>query len=474
MTTGSSSKPGVAQLAYQYVYDTNTTTSFGSLWSGVKESRSWTGTDRPRLPKVYEVFKFRISGVWYRTKHRVDVPSRKKEDDHPYHLNYSRQVSSHYSKIEYQTKYLSYPPFTPYRTLWRKTYYPSWSIGPPVTTSYWTTADDTTTIMRLREVISGSEFNFGVFLGEGHQALNMITDAANRIYRSLKAVRKGNLWSAAVVLGLDPKYIDAKTFSIRKTPFTRKINVSGSREFSTVSFVRPIKPKTLPGAVKTVDSRFYVDRKIVHHDRQAQKAIASRWLELQYGWLPLLEDTKQAAEMVAQICNYPFVKSYKARHKREKKMTPPSSYTQAIICDGLVRSQIIARMEEVSVAKLSGLTDPATVMWELVPYSFVVDWFIPIGNYLAARGVASALTGTFVTSKTDKERWRFSTQSAPAGDDTKYSDVFYSGIRITADRTVSTTLSVPFPKVRPLSKALSWKHCANAVALLTGGISPHK
>lgn len=29
-----------------------------------------------------------------------------------------------------------------------------------------------------------------------------------------------------------------------------------------------------------------------------------------------------------------------------------------------------------------GLTNPAAIAWELVPFSFVVDWFIPIGNFL--------------------------------------------------------------------------------------------
>ena len=29
-----------------------------------------------------------------------------------------------------------------------------------------------------------------------------------------------------------------------------------------------------------------------------------------------------------------------------------------------------------------GLTNPAVVAWELVPYSFVLDWLVPIGSWL--------------------------------------------------------------------------------------------
>jgi hypothetical protein len=31
-----------------------------------------------------------------------------------------------------------------------------------------------------------------------------------------------------------------------------------------------------------------------------------------------------------------------------------------------------------------GLLNPAEVIWELVPFSFVADWFLPIGDYLSA------------------------------------------------------------------------------------------
>jgi hypothetical protein len=63
----------------------------------------------------------------------------------------------------------------------------------------------------------------------------------------------------------------------------------------------------------------------------------------------------------------------------------------------VVRHKIIAEMDNVMFQKLNewGLTNPLSIGWEFTPWSFVVDWVIPIGSYLAS---LTALTGlTFST-----------------------------------------------------------------------------
>jgi len=39
-----------------------------------------------------------------------------------------------------------------------------------------------------------------------------------------------------------------------------------------------------------------------------------------------------------------------------------------------------------------GLINPAEVAWELTPWSFVVDWFIPVGNFLEALTARAGVT----------------------------------------------------------------------------------
>jgi hypothetical protein len=204
--------------------------------------------------------------------------------------------------------------------------------------------------------------------------------------------------------------------------------------------------------------------------------LADNWLELQYGWLPLLKDAEAAAIMLSHHLNVPMRQSYRVRIMRGED--PPPRITQV----GYLPTQtatgkaefrhtrvLIARVEEKgSIPQLLGLTNPELIAWELVPYSFVADWFIPIGQWMEARALVSRLKGTFI--QCDKQTGVAKTPTSsyfafkPRGN---YFSVVYS-------RTVSTTIKVPMPTFKPLGKAASWQHCVNAVGLLVSGFAGRK
>lgn len=281
-----------------------------------------------------------------------------------------------------------------------------------VVSTDWSSNDDLNLIGKLRERIAGSDFNAGVVLAEGHKTLAMIAENATRIYKGISALKHGNLSAATAHLaGHVPK---------SKRPKSRR---------STTA--------------------------------------QSRWLELQYGWLPLLQDVMSGAQFLAHQLSVPIMQT--VRVSREKKGSVTWSGTAGWRYDKseiLSRSSIKATIAEKDIAQLSGLTDPASVAWELVPYSFVVDWFIPIGAYLSARGLSQALTGTFVTSKTYRERH---SGFIPFGQN--ITGLTYQGSAYleqgTMSRTLASNLAIPLPSMKPLIKVASWKHCVNAIALLT-------
>jgi len=270
---------------------------------------------------------------------------------------------------------------------------------------------------KLRESVAGSSFNAGVFIGESKEALATIRDGAERIYGAYHAFKRG-----------DP-YLAAKKLT-RGTP----------RE----------------------------------HLLSRRHVYADNWLQLQYGWLPLLQDVKDGAEFIAHQLNYPRQEVVRVRKSGfpNGSGNVPWTGTDEINWSRAEKEytlSIKAILKEKNVVLLSGLLDPVSVAWELMPYSFVIDWFIPVGNYLSALSLNCALSGTFVT--TERSRFKVLTpklvktpgspfdyfQGAPGGD---YYETF------SMNRSVSSSLSVPLPGFKNLDKVASFKHTVNAVALL--------
>jgi hypothetical protein len=280
----------------------------------------------------------------------------------------------------------------------------------------WNANDDLKCINKLREKFVGSDFDASVFLGTAHQSFETIADAAVRIARALALVKKGRVVDAAKALGVSPR---------------KKLR-------------------------KPVNAR----------------DIGSDWLALQYGWLPLLKDVHGAAEYAAFQLSFPFQKTYKARTGRN--IPPEYAFNMhgphPIESVSRMQMQIVARVtEKPSPANLAGLTHPENLAWELLPWSFVVDWFLPIGDWLQARSFAQGLHGTFVTTKVSK-RFIF---GAICNNDNQFSNLTVKGasgykyLSYQLERTISTTLQVPMPAEKPLAQALSVRHCLNAIALLS-------
>lgn len=271
---------------------------------------------------------------------------------------------------------------------------------------------------RLRTAIAGSDFNLGVTLGESREAFRMIGDSATKIYKALRHAKQG-------------RWIEARRVLVRSTHWDTK---QDERAWKSV-YVRP------------------------------GRDVSQNWLELQYGWLPLLKDVENAAQFLAHHYNVPQQNVVRATSVyRQTLSTTASGPVTPLKVVSLQKVTIKAILREKNVAQLAGVTDPLSVIWELTPYSFVADWFIPIGNWLQARALRDSIEGLFVTSSKSIA----TVQGMKSGVSWHPDIPGWENHSVAFSRAVSTSLAVPLPSFKPLGKVASVRHVANAVALLVG------
>lgn len=149
--------------------------------------------------------------------------------------------------------------------------------------------------------------------------------------------------------------------------------------------------------------------------KQKQKSAAGGWLEYQYAWLPLLSDIYGGYTSLQRgIGSKELVFAARSKYRdtwteRRSSLFSNSLSDQERNWGGFtvytgyseIKCSAYYRMNLPLLAKATelGLTNPLTVAWELVPFSFVVDWFLPIGSVLDAldSDMGSQLVGASMT-----------------------------------------------------------------------------
>jgi len=108
------------------------------------------------------------------------------------------------------------------------------------------------------------------------------------------------------------------------------------------------------------------------------------FLEWHFGWEPLLADIHAACEILQSDVEPMLVRGSGNAKARKFKSTAPYVWSQDMNISCAVKMQAVVRVTNPNLHKASqlGLTNPAAVAWELMPWSFLVDWFIPVGKFL--------------------------------------------------------------------------------------------
>lgn len=177
---------------------------------------------------------------------------------------------------------------------------------------------------RLNNTLIKSKAALGITAATANQSFAMIANRANQIRKAYAYARKGN------VVGL------ARTLGVKKR-------------------------------------------------KSYTKDAAGLWLEYTFGWSPLVSDMYQAAGVLTD----PYELS-RAYGTCSTELVAVNHYNTGSIRqdDSVYRTRVVCtaglRITNPNIALLTqlGLSNPAAVVWDVIPFSFVVDWFVKMNRFV--------------------------------------------------------------------------------------------
>jgi len=289
---------------------------------------------------------------------------------------------------------------------------------------------------KLLAKIKAQKINLAQAFAERRKTAQLIGDSAIRIASSMVALKRGDILGAAGHLG--------------------------------VSVGKRARKRIARKYVNSPYGRIW----------DQQKALANGWLELQYGWKPLLTDIYGAAEQLAYQAGRKDFATVHASHvltvPLDRVFNLPSypQYFEKGSQSGTLRYEVSYHLCYVgqnsaghTMAAL-GLTNPALLMWELLPFSFVVDWFLTVGNALEVLDAANGIK--FMTgSRTIFQSYEGSATVVRIGKPPYHYDGAGS-INMSGTKVNRNPISeIPSPALPQFKNPFGYIHLANALALLT-------
>jgi hypothetical protein len=125
-------------------------------------------------------------------------------------------------------------------------------------------------------------------------------------------------------------------------------------------------------------------------------SIADAWLQWIYGIKPMLADIHDECNQMVNTYRdegFPITVSCirKVSHQTEPSTT--STFNERWHCTGLAKVSYRANISNSYFDGLdeSGVLNPLSILWEAVPFSFIVDWFVPVGNVLESLTATAGL-----------------------------------------------------------------------------------
>lgn len=192
-------------------------------------------------------------------------------------------------------------------------------------------------------------------------------------------------WRAFIDAIRGPRSMLGITFA----QWERNLNMITARSLQIVSFVRRLLgKKPAPRKFRSYRTKggLVITRRRQQRNKKSGKQVAAdAWLEASYGWKPLMTDIYHAARSLGGEFPTDRIRARGFEMRRGPFLKATQNGVRfEVPC--VVRMGALATIDNPNAYYLQqlGLANPALVAWDLIPFSFVVNWFTDVETFLGS------------------------------------------------------------------------------------------
>lgn len=245
-------------------------------------------------------------------------------------------------------------------------------------------------IMTMYRNSKDQPIHMGMFLAGVPETIRMIAETVLVLNKALAAFRKGKFSEMAHIIAYGSRGTSDKLKKDIEKKILRKKKIP-QRDLDRLADMER-------GSIKV--NNLFVDDML--------QLLSSKWLEVNFGWLNLYRDVEGLFNSLPEVLKEDNLPRVTGRAVRFAKATS-KEYTKTLYKNrsyGLVYDQggfaeeddvLIVRCDwKVGDPKLYylnrfGLLNPLEVIWDRVPFSFVVDWFFPVQGLIESLSAEAGL-----------------------------------------------------------------------------------
>jgi hypothetical protein len=133
---------------------------------------------------------------------------------------------------------------------------------------------------------------------------------------------------------------------------------------------------------------------VVPKGASVKKSFAGNWLEYSFGWRPMLGDINNACSVLespiksirptGKAHSGPLVWKRTQGSLTNWQTTGYSEDTRSYMFFARSGCEVVITNPNLFLFQSLGLANPMTVLWEVIPFSFVVDWFANVEQFLSS------------------------------------------------------------------------------------------